>query len=162
MASRQPKWRNAVFVLLALAVVLADQASKSYIRANLDLGQSLFDIGFFRIVNVGNSGAAFGLFQGQSTLLTAIAVIGILAVVLCVFLAQHSLHFLDNMLVKSALGLVLGGTLGNLIDRLRFGYITDFLDFKVWPSFNVADSAITIGVIIFAFTLFTLPQQARG
>ncbi|GAF88347.1 unnamed protein product, partial [marine sediment metagenome] len=73
----------------------------------------------------------------------------------------HRFPFLDNILGKSALGLVLGGTVGNLIDRLRFGYVTDFIDFGFWPAFNIADSAIVIGVIIFAYSLLPLARAGK-
>ena len=149
----QDKWRNVVFFLIGLFIVFADQLSKMWVRANLYLGQSIFDVGFFQITHVHNTGAAFGLFQGQSFALTIVAIIGIIAVLLCVFFCHRFLPFLDNMLGKSALGLVLGGTVGNLIDRLRFGFVTDFIDFRVWPVFNVADSAVTVGIIIFAFSI---------
>ncbi len=157
----QDKWRNAVFFLVALLLLLADQLSKTWIRANLHLGQSLFDLGFLRITNIHNSGAAFGLFPHQSFVLTIIAFIGILAVMLCAILSRRCLPFLDNMLGRSALGLVLGGTIGNLIDRLRFGYVTDFIDFHIWPTFNLADSAITIGVIIVAYSLLRLTRAEK-
>ncbi len=149
----QDKWRNAVFSLVALLVLLADQLSKIWIRANLHTGQTLFDIGFLRITNIHNTGAAFGLFPDQSLFLTIIAFIGIPAVLSCAFLSHRCLPFLNNMLGKTALGLVLGGTIGNLIDRLRFGYVTDFIDFRIWPTFNIADSAVTIGIIIVAYSL---------
>ena len=146
-------WRNGVFLLAGFLIVLADQLSKTWIRANLLVGQSLFDVGFFRITHVNNTGAAFGLFQGHSATLTIIAIISIAALLFCVFFSHRFLPFLDNMPGKSAFGLVLGGTVGNLIDRFRFGYITDFIDFNLWPAFNIADSAITIGVLIFAYAL---------
>ncbi len=149
----QGRWRNAVFSLVALLVLLADQLSKIWIRANLDTGQTLFDTGFLQITNIHNTGAAFGLFLQQSLVLTIIAFISIPAILLCVVLSHRCLPFLHNMLGKSALGLVLGGTIGNLIDRLRFGYVTDFIDFRIWPTFNIADSAITIGIIIVAYSL---------
>ncbi len=149
----QDKWRNAVFSLVALLVVLADQLSKIWIRANLHTGQTLFDTGFLRITNIHNTGAAFGLFPNQSLFLTIIAFIGVPAVLSCALLAHRCLPFLNNMLGKTALGLVLGGTIGNLIDRLRFGYVTDFIDFRIWPIFNLADSAVTIGIIIVAYSL---------
>ena len=144
----QDRWRNIVFPFIGLLIVLADQLSKTWIRANLDLGQSLFDIGFLRIIRVHNTGAAFGLFQGHSFALIIVACIGIIVLLTGVLLSHRYLPFLDNIRGKSALGLVLGGMVGNLIDRLCFGYVTDFIDFKVWPAFNIADSAVNVGVII--------------
>jgi len=71
--------------------------------------------------------------------------------------------FLDRMWVRSGIGLILGGTVGNLVDRLRVGQVTDFLDVKIWPTFNVADSAITVGVIILIFCIIFLyrPSEKR-
>jgi len=145
----QAKWWNLVLLLIGLLVIFADQVSKVWIRANLLRGQELFDTGFFQIIHAQNTGAAFGIFQNQSLALTIVAFIGIIVILLCAFLFYRHWPFIGSMLAKSALGLILGGTVGNLIDRLRRGYVTDFIDFKVWPAFNVADAAVTIGVIIF-------------
>ncbi len=157
----QDKWHNVVFFLVALLILAADQLSKTWIRVNLPRGQSLFDIGFLRITNLHNTGAVFGLFPNQSFVLTIIACIGVSALLSCVFLSHRCLPFLDNMLGKIAFGLVLGGTLGNLVDRLRFGYVTDFIDFRIWPTFNIADAAITIGVIIVAYSFLRLVQAEK-
>ncbi len=145
-------WQNVLFFLTALLLVAADQFSKIWIRANLTTGQSIFEAGFFRLTHVHNTGAAFGLFQGQSFALTIVASVGIGVILFYAFLLHRHFPFLNNMLGKSALGLVLGGTIGNLIDRLCFGGVTDFIDFGFWPAFNIADSAITVGVILFAYS----------
>lgn len=149
----QVKWWNVVFFLTALLVVVADQLSKRWIRSNLEDGQSLPATGLFRLTHVHNTGLAFGLFQDHSFPLTIVALIGIGVILLFVLFIYHRFPFLDSRLGKLALGLVLGGTIGNLIDRLRLGYVTDFIDIGIWPAFNIADSAIVIGVIIFAYSL---------
>ena len=149
----QGKWQqNMLFLLIALLIAAADQLSKIWIRANLDIGQSLFEAGFFRITYVHNTGAAFGLFQGQSFALTIVALVGIGVLLFYALLVYRHFPLLNNKLNRLALGLVFGGTIGNLIDRLRFGYVTDFIDFGFWPAFNIADSAITVGVTIFAYS----------
>ena len=149
----QDKWRQNVFFLLtALLIVAADQLIKIWIRANLAVGQSLFEAGFFRLTHVHNTGAAFGLFRGQSFPLTIVALVGIGVLLVYALLVYRRFPLLNNKLNRLALGLVFGGTVGNLIDRLRFGYVTDFIDFGFWPAFNIADSAIVIGVIIFAYS----------
>ena len=160
----QGKWQqNMLFLLIALLIAAADQLSKIWIRANLDIGQSLFEAGFFRITYVHNTGAAFGLFQGQSFALTIVALVGIGVLLFYALLVYHHFPLLNNKLNRLALGLVFGGTIGNLIDRLRFGYVTDFIDFGFWPAFNIADSAITVGVIIFAyFSLRSLSGKHGG
>lgn len=143
---------NMLLFLIALLVVAADQLSKVWIRSNLLVGQSLFEAGFFRIIHVNNTGAAFGLFQGQSFLLTIVALVGITVLLVYALVIYRKFPLLDNRLGRSTLGLVLGGAVGNLIDRLRFGYVTDFISVGLWPAFNIADSAITVGVILFAYS----------
>ncbi len=162
-ASRpQGKWRNVVLGCIGLIVILADQFSKKWIRDNLAIGQSSFDAGFFRIVHVHNTGAAFGIFKNHSFTLTIVALVGIVVIMLLVFILHSRWSFLDSMLVMSAVGLVLGGTVGNLIDRIHLGYVTDFIDFRVWPAFNVADAAVSIGVLIIAYGIICLAQPAKS
>jgi len=158
-SSLQGKWWNVVFFITTLLVVAADQLSKIWIRSNLGVGQSLFELGFFRLTHVHNTGAAFGLFRGQSFALTIVALVGVAAILVYALLIHRRVPLLDNRLSKTVLGLVLGGTIGNLIDRIHLGYVTDFIDIGVWPAFNIADSAIVVGVIIFAYSLRSL---ARG
>ena len=155
------KWRDVVFGSIGLLVVIADQLSKAWIRVNLARGQSLFDIGFFQIVNVHNTGAAFGILKDHTLALTIVAFVGIIVILLLLFVLQSRWSFLDSLLVRSAIGLIIGGTIGNLIDRLHLGYVTDFIDFKVWPAFNIADSAVTVGVIIIAYGIIFLVKPAK-
>ena len=157
----QGRWRNVVFFLTGLLIVTADQLSKLWIRSNLLVGQSLPEAGFFRLTHVHNTGAAFGLFQDQSFLLTIVALVGIAVLLVYALFIYRRFPFLDDRLGKSALGLVLGGTVGNLIDRLRFGYVTDFIGVGIWPAFNIADSAIVVGVIIFAYSLLPLARAEK-
>ena len=155
------KWRSVVFFLIGVLIVVADQLSKAWLRTNLSEGQSLFELGFFRITHIHNAGAAFGLFQGQSFALTIIAIVAITIILVYAFISYRYFPWLDSLLGKLALGLVFGGTVGNLIDRLRLGYVTDFIDFGYWPAFNVADSAVTIGIILFAYTLLRSAQAEK-
>ncbi|MFC1942226.1 signal peptidase II [Chloroflexota bacterium] len=157
----QGSWRIIVFGCIGLLVIFADQLSKTWIRANLAPGQSLFDAGFFQIVHVQNSGAAFGIFKGYSFTLTIIALIGIVVILLLVFFLHRRWPFLDSMLARVAIGLVTGGTIGNLIDRISMGHVTDFINFKVWPVFNVADSAVTVGVIIIVYRILYLAKNDK-
>ena len=159
--SLQGKWRSVVFFLAALLVVVADQLSKMWIRSNLVVGQSLPEMGFFRLTHVQNTGAAFGLFRDQSFILAIVALVGIIVLIVYALLIYRYFPFLDNLLCKSALGLVLGGTVGNLIDRVRLGYVTDFIDVGIWPSFNIADSAIVVGIIVFVYSLLRLAQAEK-
>ncbi len=159
--SLQGKGRNVIFPITALLVVVADQLSKLWIRSNLAIGESLFEVGFFRLTRVHNTGAAFGLFQGQSFLLTIIALVGVAALLLYAFFFHHKLPFLGNRLSKLALGLVLGGTVGNLIDRIYLGYVTDFITVSIWPAFNIADSAIVVGITILVYSLLRVARAGE-
>ena len=147
----QVMWRYLVFGCIVLLVVAADQLSKAWIRANLYTGQSLFDTGILRIIYLQTTGAAFGILQDQSAALTIFAFLGIVVILLLVFVLRSRWSFLDSLLVMSGIGLIMGGTVGNLIDRLRLGYVTDFIQVYLgeaigyFPSFNVADAAISVG-----------------
>jgi len=157
----QAKRRNVVFFLTALLIVVADQLSKIWIRTNLAVGQSLPEVGFPRLTHISNTGAAFGLFQGQTFPLIIVALVGVAVLLFYAFLFYRRFPLLDNWSAWTGLGLVLGGTVGNLIDRLRFGYVTDFIDFGFWPAFNLADSTIVVGVIIFAYSLLSLARAEK-
>ncbi len=154
------KWRDVVFAGMALLVVVADQLTKWWIISHLAIGESLVDVGFFRIIRILNNGAAFGIFQGHPLVFTVIDFIGIAVFLTLVLVLRRRWPFLDRMPVRSGIALILGGTIGNLIDRLRFGNVTDFLDFKVWPTFNVADASISVGVIILIFCIIFLSRSS--
>ena len=156
------KWRNAVFFLTALLVTAADQFSKIWIRSSLGMGESLPETGLFRLTHITNTGAAFGLFQDYSLPLTIVALIGVIAILLFALYFYRRPPFYDNPLGKLALGLVLGGTIGNLIDRLHQGFVTDFIDIGRWPAFNIADAAIVIGVILFVYRLLVLTKTQKS
>ena len=142
-----------------MLVITADQASKLWIRSYSE-GETIFQAGVFRILHVTNTGAAFGLFQDHSFALTITAFAGIILILALAVFSSRRLAFLDTTPDKIALGLILGGTIGNLTDRLRFGHVTDFISVSVWPTFNVADSAVSTGVILFAY-LFLVSYRGR-
>ncbi len=141
------------FFLTAILVVAADQLTKFWVRANLAPHQSIPEEGFLQITHVKNTGAVFGLFADHTLLLSLTALVGIAAL-----LIFYRYLPLDTTLSKSALGLLLGGTVGNLADRLRLGYVTDFIDVGIWPTFNLADSAIVVGAAILAFFFLSLDR----
>lgn len=159
--SLQGKWGNLVFFLTALLLVTADQLSKLGIRSDLAIGESLFEVGFFRLTRIHNTGAVFGLFRGQSVPLTIIASVGVVALLLYALFFHRKLPFLGSRLGKLALGLVLGGTVGNLIDRIHLGYVTDFIAVSIWPAFNIADSGIVVGIIILIYSLIGLARAGE-
>jgi len=149
--------KGLTFFLAALIVVALDQVSKFFIRANMTPGQSLPEEGFFRITYVTNVGGAFGILSNQAFLITLTAIVGIAAILIY---ARYPLF--NRMLVKIALGLLLGGAVGNLIDRIRFGQVVDFIDVGAWPVFNLADSAIVVGVIIIIVYILFLARREES
>lgn len=154
--------RSAAFFLIALPVVAADQLSKFAIRASLSIGESFPETGFFRLTHIHNSGAAFGIFQGQSLPLTILALVSIGTLLFLVIFMYRRFYFLETARGKLSLGLILGGTVGNLIDRISFGYVIDFIDIGIWPAFNIADSSVVIGAGLLAFWLIQLNKSDRG
>jgi len=143
------RWRrDAVFFLIAGVVIAADQYTKHLVRSNLALYEE-WDrhLGPIRIVNVVNSGAAFGILQGQTPFLIVTSILGLGAIVL-----YYLYPPMDHGIIRIALGMQLGGAIGNLIDRVRLGEVTDFIDVGRFPTFNVADSSISISIaVVLAF-----------
>ncbi|MFC1947281.1 signal peptidase II [Chloroflexota bacterium] len=148
-------WWSVVFVITAAVIVTADQLSKNCIRTYT--GEfPIFEVGIFRIIDVQNTGSSFGLFQGQNLILTIVAFVGIALILGLGVVITLRYPSLDTWYTKFVLGLILGGTVGNLIDRLARGYVTDFIDVGPWPTFNVADSSMVCGIILLAlFFLFS-------
>jgi signal peptidase II len=136
--------RDAPFFLVAAAVLVFDQVTKTIIRAQLEIGESWpNDDWLVRIRHLSNTGAAFGMLQEAGVFLTVTAVLAIGAIVFYYLFPPF-----ENGLLRAALGLELGGAAGNLVDRIRFGEVTDFIQFPHYPAFNVADSSITIGLVV--------------
>ena len=133
--------------LLSLIIVIADQATKFFLNNHFYPGQSIPLVkNIFHLTLVYNTGIAFGLFKEQTAIFILLSMTAIVLILVSI-LNEGQSHKLDK-LYWLGLSLILGGAVGNLIDRLRFGYVIDFLDFRVWPVFNLADSCITIGVIL--------------
>jgi signal peptidase II len=139
-------WRRAAVVVLGVLVL--DQVTKALVVASVARGdrRDLF-AGIVDLVHVRNSGIAFGLFDGGGALLTVVTVAAL--VLLLVYFARHS----RRPLLWLPTGLLLGGALGNLADRAREGAVIDFIDLPLWPAFNVADVAITLGVVTLLLAL---------
>ena len=149
-------WQWAGLATVALAAVIADQVTKHVVTRTLGLDESVHVVGPLSIHHVQNSGIAFGLFSSATAIviaLTAVAVAWML-----VFFARSGAR---HPLLPAALGLVIGGSLSNLIDRVRLGHVTDFLDFRYWPAFNLADSFIVIGVVMLFFVLLFSDREPR-
>lgn len=154
------RWPGLLPLVTALSVLAVDQLSKLVIRTNLAVGQSIPEDGFFRFHHVQNTGAAFGIFQGQTLLLIIIALIGIALIVYALFFGRFS--FLESTESRLAFSLVLGGTAGNLVDRIARGMVTDFIDIGPWPEFNIADSAVVIGTALFAYAVLRQAIRRQG
>lgn len=150
------RWRwNALFIVVAAIIIIADQLTKNWIR-NYTGDQPVFELGFFRIISVENTGSSFGMFQDQNFILTIVAIVGVILILAFAALVTWKYPVLDTWISKLTFGLILGGTAGNLIDRIVHGRVTDFLDLGPWPTFNVADSSMVVGVIILAcYVLFS-------
>jgi signal peptidase II len=140
-----PLARRFLFWGTAAIVIALDTATKAIIRASLERGESWPDADWpVRIRYVTNTGAAFGILQDQTAFLVVMAFIGLGAIYL-----YYRYPPFEHGVVPVAIGMMLGGAAGNLIDRISHdGRVTDFIDFRFWPSFNVADSSISIGIVV--------------
>lgn len=143
-----------LFLIVAALVVTLDQLSKLWVRTHLTLGESLPITSRLSLTYIGNTGSAFGLLANQTFLLVTIGI----ASLLIILLFLRSLSQVTTLSMVS-IGLIWGGAVGNLIDRLCFGYVTDFIDFRLWgslhwPAFNVADTAITVGVFVLIYSFY--------
>lgn len=157
-------WGRVLLSGIALTIFVVDQVSKYLVLRNLELNASWNPIPalrpFVSITHVTNTGAAFGMFPDQSTLFVIIAILVIVGI-----MVYYRYLPADRFLVRASLGLQLGGAIGNLVDRLHYGHVVDFIDFKIWPVFNVADSAIVVGVLVLAYHLFQegdQPEESPG
>ncbi|MGE5308456.1 MAG: signal peptidase II [Deltaproteobacteria bacterium] len=145
--------------LLIGAVLVLDRITKIAAEHALAVGQSVPVIkGVFHFTLVHNTGAAFGLFKNWVLLLALVSACVLVLLWLTLVRAGKNPHLASY---RIPLSLVFGGALGNLIDRLFLGYVIDFLDLRVWPVFNIADSAITIGAVLLAILLIREPAGHR-
>jgi len=155
--------KSGYWLALAALVIMLDQASKAWVLNAFHLGESLPVTDFFNLVLVFNSGAAFSFLSDAGGWQKWFFIV--LALAVSVWLVWEIRRHTAERLLPLAFALVLGGALGNVIDRLRFGAVVDFLDFHVagwhWPAFNVADSAITIGVVLLLWQQLTHKEPAH-
>ena len=141
--------RELILVAIALLVLVVDQLSKQCVVLRLRLGVPWNPIewlgSYVSLTYITNTGAAFGMFPAFGTFFAVIAIV--VVVVILLYYRQLSS---GSWTMHIGLGLQLGGALGNLLDRIRWGHVVDFIDFKVWPVFNVADASIVVGVALLA------------
>jgi len=156
---------NLKWLLLSLLAVVLDQASKLAIDSHMPLFQSIPVLPYFNLTYVHNTGAAFSFLSEaggwQRWFFAGLA--ALISMMIAVWLTRLQKH---EVLLSVALSLILGGAIGNLIDRLAYGYVIDFLDVYVgnwhWPAFNVADSAITLGVALMLVESLGLVRGKEG
>jgi signal peptidase II len=142
--------------LVVAAAVVADQLTKQLVSRQLALGDELTVIGSFAIHHVQNTGIAFGLFAGSTWLVIPLTALAI-AWMLLFFGRSGGRH----PVLPVGLGLVIGGSVSNLVDRVRLGHVTDFLDLRYWPAFNLADTFIVVGVVVLLGTLIAADREPR-
>jgi signal peptidase II len=150
-----PSWRRALIV--TGLVVVADQLTKSIVRAELLPGESRTVMaGILDITNAHNKGVAFGALAGGGAILAALTGLALGALVVYFVLRSNTPH------LWLPVGLLLGGALGNLADRARMGSVTDFIDPRLWPAFNVADSCVVVGVLILLWVIEGAPEPSAA
>lgn len=148
--------RDGWFFVVALVVIGLDQFVKWVIRESVGLGDRHSVVWPLEIVHFTNSGAAFGMLQGAGPLLVLTSVVGMAAITIYLFNPEFA-----HPLMRLGLALMLGGAVGNLIDRVKDGEVVDFIKVPNFPAFNVADSAITIGVLLLAWTMLREPASPK-
>jgi|SRR3989338_3828500 len=142
--------KYAVIISIGFFIVFSDQLTKFLIKQNLQLNQSIPVIkNILHLTYITNTGSAFGLFKGFNWFFILFS----LVVIIVIFYFINQIKNNEKMM-RISVSLVLGGTIGNLIDRIAYGAVIDFIDFRIWPVFNIADSAVTIGIIILIVLLW--------
>lgn len=138
-----------MFYIIILGIIVIDQITKLIVNNSLSYGQSIPVINnIFHLTYVRNRGAGFGILQGQRELFILITIL----IITVLFIYRHRTE--RNRYLDIAMGLIIGGALGNFIDRIRLHYVIDYLDFRIWPVFNIADSAVVVGVGILILYLW--------
>ena len=154
LAARAQQWLG--LSAIALAALGGDQLTKHLVAGHLTLDAERHVAGPLSIHHVQNSGIAFGLFASATPIVTALTAIAVGWMLL--FFARSGAR---HPILPVALGLLIGGSASNLVDRIRLGHVTDFIDLRFWPAFNLADSFIVLGVLVLLAALL-LPQRARA
>ncbi len=157
---KQKTKSNLMLMLIALVVIALDQLTKRAVQQNLALGESLLVFPpweFVRIVHWANTGAAFGMFQGGNAVLIGLTV----AITLAILVYYQSLPE-DHLFQRICLALMVGGSIGNLIDRLTLGYVVDFVAVGRFPVFNLADSCVTVSVILLLISTIIEERKAQS
>ncbi len=142
--------------IIALSILFLNQFTKLIAVKNLSLNQSVpLMKGVFHLTLIHNRGAAFGILKNQAPFFISVSILAVILIYSALRNNKNKKYSFHNI----SLVLILAGAIGNLIDRLRFGYVIDLLDFRIWPVFNVADSAITIGAILLGWSILRTKNQ---
>ena len=149
-----------IAVVVTFTVVYADRLSKLFFSDLLAYGESLPIIrNVLHMTLVHNTGIAFGFFKDQGIVFIVIPVIAIFLLAFNIYYYRQNNEALSRLYIIS-FSMILGGAIGNLIDRIVYGHVIDFIDFRIWPVFNIADSAITVGAVLIAFKCFRLSAKS--
>ncbi|MGI6727623.1 MAG: signal peptidase II [Anaerovoracaceae bacterium] len=145
------------FVIIGILIIV-DQFTKYIIQSNLDLNQSVSVIeGVFHITYIHNYGAAFSILEGKQGFFIAVTSVVIIAIIVYIVFNRHNAY----PLLLVSLSLISGGGIGNLINRIQVGYVVDFLDFRIWPIFNVADIAVCCGCLLILIYMFFIEPKLK-
>ena len=150
-------YRDWILLPTVAAVIGLDQLTKFLVREYMVRGQSIPEDGFFRLTYHTNTGTIFGLFPSATIALTVISVFAI-GFLIYFYRSQRTIA----PVMRLAIGLLLGGAVGNLIDRISMGRVTDFVDVGRWPIFNIADASITVGIFLLIVFMVLAPSQGGG
>ncbi len=149
MPIQRRKQQGIVFFVSIFAILIVDQSLKSLVRLKLAVGESIPLINnIFHITYVTNTGAAFGLFKNSAIFFIIISVVAIVLIAGLILKSIKRAEFMANPRFDLGLIMIISGAIGNLVDRLKFGYVIDFIDVRIWPVFNIADTSITIGTLL--------------
>jgi len=161
------KKNDVIFFVTAAVIILLDQITKHYIDSYMSVGDSFPVIqGLFNITHVRNPGAAFGIFSKSPEIFRTVFLIAVTSAAMVLILYYIRTNRERGGLLNLAMSLIFGGAIGNLVDRIRFGEVIDFLDFYIgsnhWPAYNVADSAISTGAVLLLLAMIWKKGEKGG
>jgi signal peptidase II len=147
---------NIALVMISLSIVIVERLVKTYIVGNLRVGEAVPVFGnILMITRAENKGAGFGIFQGYSILFLIAAII---VLALIIYFYNMIIH---DRLLTIAFALILGGTAGNMLDRLFFGYVIDYISLSFWPTFNLSDAALTAGAVLLIIYMYMWDKNPK-
>ncbi len=161
MKPAKSQLNTIVFLLVTTGVIAVDRFTKIFFSSILDYGQSIPVFkNIFHFTMVHNTGIAFGLFRNADIIFPLMPIIAIILLLFNIYYYRQNNEILSTAYVIG-FSLILGGAVGNLVDRIIYGYVIDFIDFRVWPVFNIADSTITVGAVLIGWKCFYLSSHQQ-